>query len=77
LLARPGGRQSARSIRSKKWLVTAESGRVRHLVEAVGQRLRPDPDRLEQDRVPWVHSVILPVAPQVIVPLLASRSAPG
>jgi len=22
---------------------------------------RPDPDRLEQDRVPWVHSVILPV----------------
>ena len=29
--------------------VGAEAGAVRHLIEAVPQDLRPDPDRLEED----------------------------
>ena len=41
--------------RLRPWPGRAEARRVRDLVEAVGQRLRADPDRLEQDGVPGIH----------------------
>ena len=63
--------------RLRPGLLGPEPGAVGHLVEAVPERLRPDPDRLEQDLVVRIHPALLLASARPPDGSKRRRSAPG